>query len=166
MDLAKAYLPKQHAENIGKPMAVVYVEVKSTVKTENGKQVINYQTERHIISVATIQSALGSKFQITGLNSQNEARTFGIVVARRCIASASDLSEERQVGPSLGKQNIQMGLISVEVGMGLVVVFMALYYGVMGIIADIALALNLVLIVALLSLLGATLTCQVLRVWF
>lgn len=148
---------KVTAENIGKPMAVVYVEVKSTPKTENGKQVIAYQTERRIISVATIQSALGSSFQITGL-SQNEARTLALLLRAGALPAPVTIIEERQVGPSLGKQNIHMGVLSVEVGMALVILFMAFYYRLMGLIADLALGMNLVLIVALLSLLGATLT--------
>lgn len=146
------------AENIGKPMAVVYVEVKSKPTTENGKQVISYQTERRIISVATIQSALGSNFQITGLVGPNEARTLALLLRAGALPAPVTIIEERQVGPSLGKQNIDMGVLSVEVGMALVVIFMALYYGAMGVVADIALVMNLVLIVALLSLLGATLT--------
>lgn len=149
---------KVTAENIGKPMAVVYVEIKSMPKQENGKQVITYQTERRIISIATIQSALGSNFQITGLVRPNEARTLALLLRAGALPAPVTIIEERQVGPSLGQQNIQMGLLSIEVGMGLVVVFMALYYGLMGVIADLALAMNLVLIVAVLSLLGATLT--------
>jgi preprotein translocase subunit SecD len=149
---------KTTAENIGKPMAVVFVEVKPTTKMDNGQQTISYQTERHIISVATIQSALGSNFQITGLTSQNEARTLALLLRAGALPAPVAIIQERQVGPSLGKQNIHMGLVSIEVGMGLVVIFMALYYGVMGLIADLALAMNLVLIVAILSLLGATLT--------
>ena len=155
---------KTTAENIGKPMAVVFVEVKSASKEENGKQVISYQTERRVISVATIQSGLGNNFQITGIGSQNEARTLALLLRAGALPAPVTLIEERQVGPSLGKQNIHMGVLSVEVGMGLVVVFMALYYGLMGIFADLALAMNLVLIVALLSLLGATLTLPVLQV--
>ncbi len=146
------------SENIGKPMAVVYVEVKSTPTLENGKQVITYQTERSIISIATIQSALGSNFQITGLNGPNEARTLALLLRAGALPAPVTIIEERQVGPSLGEQNIHMGVLSVEVGMLLVVIFMAIYYGFMGVIADIALAMNLVLIVAVLSLLGATLT--------
>jgi preprotein translocase subunit SecD len=149
---------KVTAENIGKPMAVVFVEVKSAPKVENGKQVINYQTERRVISVATIQSALGSQFQITGLSSQNESHTLALLLRAGALPAPVTIIEERQIGPTLGKQNIHMGLLSVEVGMGLVVIFMMLYYGLMGLIADLALLMNLVLIVALLSLLGATLT--------
>lgn len=146
------------SENIGKPMVVVYVEVKSVPSMENGQSVIKYQTERRIISVATIQSALGSNFQITGLSSQNEARTLALLLRAGALPAPVTIIEEREVGPSLGKQNIHMGVLSVEVGMGLVVIFMAAYYGLMGILADIALAMNLVLIIAILSLLGATLT--------
>lgn len=149
---------KTTAENIGKPMAVVYVEVKSTPKMENGQQVISYQTERHIISVATIQSALGSNFQITGLTNQNEARTLALLLRAGALPAPVTIIEERQIGPTLGKQNIKMGVLSVEVGLALVVVFMALYYGVMGLIADLALIIDLVLIVAVLSMLGAVLT--------
>ena len=149
---------KVTAENVGKSMAIVYVEVKSTPTMVNGERVINYQTERRIISAPTIQSALGGNFQITGLRSANESRTLALLLRAGALPAPVTIIEERQVGPSLGKQNIQMGVLSVEVGMALVVVFMAVYYGLFGIIADIALVMNLVLIVALLSLMGATLT--------
>ncbi len=149
---------KTTAENIGKPMAVLYVEVKAETKMVNGKPVINYQEERRVISVATIQSALGNNFQITGLSNQDEARTLALLLRAGALAATVVIIEEREIGPSLGKQNIHMGVMSVEVGFILVVIFMALYYGVMGLIADLALGMNLVLIVAILSLLGATLT--------
>lgn len=149
---------KVTAESVGKPMAVVFVEVKSAQATQNGQPVINYQTERSIISVATIQSALGSNFQISGLINQNEARTLALLLRAGALPAPVTIIEERQVGPSLGAQNIHKGVMSVEVGMALVVIFMAIYYGLMGVIADLALVMNLVLIVALLSLLGATLT--------
>ncbi|OGT54865.1 MAG: protein-export membrane protein SecD [Gammaproteobacteria bacterium RIFCSPHIGHO2_12_FULL_42_10] len=146
------------AENIGKPMAVMYVEVQSTPAVENGKAVIHYQTLRRIISVATIQSALGSHFQISGLRDQTESRTLALLLRAGALPAPVTIIEEREIGPSLGEQNIRMGVLSVEVGMGLVIVFMMLYYGMFGLIADLALLMNLVLIVALLSLLGATLT--------
>jgi preprotein translocase subunit SecD len=150
---------KTTAENVGKPMAVVYIEVKSTpTQDASGKRSISYQTERRIISVATIQSALGSSFQITGLSSGDEARTLALLLRAGALPAPVTIIEERQVGPSLGQQNIHMGVMSVEVGLTLVVIFMALYYGLMGVFADLALLMNLVLIVALLSLLGATLT--------
>jgi preprotein translocase subunit SecD len=146
------------AENIGKPMAVVYIEVKSKAKEVNGQQVITYETVHRIISVATIQSALGNSFQITGLSSADEARNLALLLRAGALPAPVTIIEERQVGPSLGKQNIHMGVMSVVVGFVLVVGFMAMYYGVMGLVADLALGMNLILIVAALSLLGATLT--------
>ncbi|MBV8802116.1 MAG: protein translocase subunit SecD [Gammaproteobacteria bacterium] len=146
------------AENIGKPMAVLFVDVTSESKDVNGKKVINYTTERKVISVANIQSALGNAFQITGLSSQEEARTLALLLRAGALPAAVTVIEEREVGASLGKQNIDKGILSVVVGFILVVIFMGLYYRVLGLFADIALGLNLVLIVAILSLLGATLT--------
>jgi preprotein translocase subunit SecD len=170
-------------QNVGKPMAVVYVEVLSTPITENKKTTIppafqaetprdelqqspslkgaghiQYQTTRRIISVATIQSALGSNFQITGLRDANEARTLALLLRAGALPAPVTIIEERQIGPSLGEANIRMGELSVIAGMALVVIFMACYYGLFGLIADFALVMNLVLIVALLSLLGATLS--------
>ncbi len=149
---------KTTAENIGRPMGTLYIEVKSTTKNVDGKPVINYQTERRVISVATIQNALGNSFQITGLSSPEEARTLALLLRAGALPTPVTYIEERQIGPNLGKQNIHKGVLSVEVGFVLVVLFMALYYGVMGLVADIALTMNLILIVAILSLLGATLT--------
>ncbi len=146
------------AESIGKPMAVVYVEVKSTPKIVDGKSTIDYVTEQRVISVATIQSALGNNFQITGLANAEESRTLALLLRAGALPAPVTIIEEREVGPSLGKQNIDKGVLSVEVGFILVVIFMAFYYNLLGIIADIALGMNLVLIVAILSLLGATLT--------
>jgi preprotein translocase subunit SecD len=154
----EALFTKTTAENIGKPMAVLYVEVKSASKNEDGKNVIDYQTDRKVISVATIQSALGNSFQITGLSSQNEARTLALLLRAGALPAPVTIIEEREVGPRLGKQNIHMGILSVIAGLGLVVIFMALYYRTLGYVANLALAMNLVLIVAILSLLGATLT--------
>jgi preprotein translocase subunit SecD len=124
----------------------------------NGVRSIDYQTEKRIISAPVINSALGGSYQITSMASMNEARTLALLLRAGALAAPVTIIEERQVGPSLGKQNIHMGVLSVEVGMALVVVFMAFYYGLMGLFADLALAINLVLIIALLSLLGATLS--------
>lgn len=155
---AESMFSRTTAENVGKPMAVLYVDVKPIIKDENGKKTITYQTEKRLISVATIQSALGNSFQITGLSSQDEARTLALLLRAGALPASVAVIEEREVGPSLGKQNIHMGMMSVIVGFMLVVMFMALYYRVMGLIADLALAMNLVLIMSILSLLGATLT--------
>lgn len=155
---SESLFTKTTAESIGKQMAVLYVETKSVPRIENGKQEISYQTSRNVISVATIQAALGNNFQISGLMNQNESRNLALLLRAGALPAPVTIIEERQVGPSLGKKNIEMGLLSVEVGMALVVVFMAVYYGFMGLIADVALVMNLVLIIAVLSLLGATLT--------
>jgi len=149
---------KTTAENVGKPMAVLYVEDKSDLKTVDGKPVITYKTDKRVISVATINSALGNSFQITGLASQEEARNLALLLRAGALPAPVTYLAERSVGPSLGKQNIHMGILSVVVGFTLVVIFMALYYGLLGLIADLALGMNLVLIVAMLSMLGATLT--------
>ncbi len=146
------------AENIGRRMAIVYVEVKSKVNEVNGKKEIHYTTQRRVISAPVIQSALANSFEITGLTSHEEARTLALLLRAGALPAPVTLIESREVGPNLGKQNIQMGVLSVEVGFILVVLFMALYYRGMGLIADLALLANLVLIVAILSLLGATLT--------
>lgn len=149
---------KTTAQNIGRRLAILYVEVKSNITDEQGKKVIHYETERHVISAPVIQAALGNSFQITGLSSQDEARTLALLLRAGALPAPIAMIESRQVGPNLGKQNIHMGVVSVEVGFLLVVLFMTLYYRVMGIIANIALLANLVLIVAILSMLGATLT--------
>lgn len=154
----EALFTKTTTENIGKPMAVVYVEVKSEVKEVNGKKTIEYTPVQRVISVATIQSALGSPFQITGLSSQDESRTLALLLRAGALPAPVTVIEERSVGPSLGKQNIHKGVLSVEVGFILIVIFMALYYRAFGLVADLALGMNLVLIIAILSLLGATLT--------
>ena len=133
-------------EKIGKPMAVVYIE------QHQGRPI------SEVISIATIQDELSKRFQITGLDSTEEAYTLALLLRAGALAVPIEIIEERTVGPSLGQENIDRGLNSVVIGLVLVLIFMALYYKVFGLIADLALALNIVLIVALLSLLQATLT--------
>lgn len=146
------------AENIGKPMAVVYVETKTENKVVDGKPVPETVQEQKVISVATIQSALGMNFEITGLKSDQYAENLALLLRSGALIAPVNIVEELTVGPSAGKANIHMGLISIVVGFVFVVIFMAFYYRVFGLIADMALFLNLVFIVALLSILGATLT--------
>ncbi|MDA0822888.1 MAG: protein translocase subunit SecD [Proteobacteria bacterium] len=133
-------------EQIGKPMAVVYIE------QQDGRPVAE------VISVATIQDELSKRFQITGLDSTEEARTLALLLRAGALAVPIEIVEERTVGPSLGQENIDRGLRSVLIGLALVLVFMPIYYKAFGLIADVALTLNIVLIVALLSMLQATLT--------
>lgn len=146
------------AENVGKPLAVVYVETKQEKRQVDGKSVfVNRQVEK-LISVATIQSALGNSFQITGLESPKYARDLALLLRSGALMAPVNIIQELTVGPSLGKANIQMGIRSLEIGSLLVVIFMILYYRIFGIISVLALLLNVIFIVSILSVLGATLT--------
>ena len=146
-------------ENVGKPLAVVYVETKKiTHHLKNGKVVTQHCQIARIINIATIQSALGNDFKITNLSTMNYAKNLALLLRSGAYPVPVDFVQERVVGPSLGQKNIHMGVLSTEIGALLVIVFMAFYYRFFGIIADIALLLNIVFIVSVLSILGATLT--------
>lgn len=145
-------------ENIGKLMAVIFVESKIQNQMVNGKSVKAVNKNERVISVATIQTALGTRFQITGLSSQQESQNLALLLRAGALPATIDYEEERTVGPSLGAENIHKGILSVEVGLAALAIFMIFYYQLFGVIAVIALAVDLVLLVALLSALGATLT--------
>ncbi|QEM83184.1 protein translocase subunit SecD [Halomonas binhaiensis] len=148
--------------NIGRNMAVVFIEHKTHDRTviKDGKEVVEREpyTERGIISLATIQSALGNSFRITGLDSPTEAGELSLLLRSGSLAAPIYFVQERTIGPSLGADNIERGLLSVQVGLLLVVLFMLIRYKAFGLIANVALAFNLTLLVAAMSLLGATLT--------
>ncbi len=146
------------AENIGKPMAVVYVETKSDTQTINGKPLTTRKQIERIISVATIRSALGNSFQIQGLDSMQYAQNLALLLRSGALTAPVDIVQERTIGPSLGAANIDKGVKSVIIGSLAVIIFMLLYYRLFGLVADIALLLNIVFIIAILSVLGATLT--------
>jgi preprotein translocase subunit SecD len=143
-------------------MAVVFVEHKSRIKLVevDGQQVEQRHSyvEKSIISLATIQTALGNSFRITGLDGAGEASELALLLRAGSLAAPMYFVEERTVGPSLGQENIDLGLTSVQIGLALVVVFMLAFYGVFGIIANVALAFNLLLVAAVMSLLGFTLS--------
>lgn len=143
-------------DNVGKPMAVVFKEKRTVGRDENGKPLKKWVEE--VINVATIREPFGRRFQTTGLDSQTEAHELALLLKAGALAAPIDIVEERTIGPSLGQDNIDQGFRSVVVGLVLVVVFMAVYYKVFGLVADLALFVNLVLIVAALSILQATLT--------
>ncbi|MCK4608217.1 MAG: protein translocase subunit SecD [Gammaproteobacteria bacterium] len=145
-------------ENIGKPMAVVYVETKSEKKKINGKTITVHHQDDKVISVATIQSALGSNFVITGLESVKYAQDLSLLLRSGALLAPINIVQERTIGPSMGAANVHTGLMSVIVGFLAVVLFMAFYYRLFGLFADMALFLNLVFIVAVFSALGVTLT--------
>jgi len=151
-------MAKTTRANIGKPMAVVYIETKISTTKVNGETVRKKTPIEEVINVATIRDAFSKRFQITGLDSTKEARTLALLLRAGALAAPVEIVEERTVGPSLGKDNIERGYISVMVGFALVLVLMAMYYKVFGLVADLALSFNLVLIVAVLSMLQATLT--------
>lgn len=144
--------------NVGQPMAVVFIEQKTTTKIVNGKKIRHKEKIEEVISIATIRDAFSKRFQTTGLDSSQEARTLALLLRAGALAAPIDIVEERTVGPSLGQDNIDQGIMSVIVGFILVLIFMAVYYKTFGLIANLALTFNLVVIVAMLSLLQATLT--------
>jgi preprotein translocase subunit SecD len=144
--------------NINKPMATVYVETQVVKKMVNGEMVSQPRQVATIINIANINSALGAQFQIMGLSSPREAQDLALQLRSGAYSAPLAFVQERLIGPSLGKENIRQGINSMVVALAVVVVFMALYYHLFGIFADLALVLNTIFIVAVMSLLGATLT--------
>jgi len=144
-------------QNLGRPMAVLFIETKSETRMVDGQPVITHNKVYSVINVATIQGIFSKNFQITGLGNQ-EAKDLAIMLRAGSLAAPMDFIEERTVGPSLGAENIKQGFYAALLGFALVVVFMGLYYKAFGVIADLAVFMNLVLTVALLSLIQATLT--------
>lgn len=152
----EALFTKITRENIGKHMAIVFVESKTEIEPQTDK-IITTKEER-IISAPVIQSALGTNFQITGIRDSKEASNLALLLRAGALPASLYPIEERTVGPSMGKENIRRGIVSLEVGMGLILLLMLVYYRFFGLVANIALLLNLVLLSALLSMIGATLT--------
>jgi len=145
-------------ENVGKPMAVVFIENRTVTRIVDGEAVKRKVRTEEVISVANILEPFGRRFQTTGLDSSTEAHDLALLLRAGALAAPIEIVEERTIGPSLGQDNIDQGFESVVIGFILVVVFMALYYRVFGLVADLVLFVNLVMIVAVLSLLQATLT--------
>ena len=145
-------------DNIGKRMAVVFIETKSLTEMVDGQPVRKRIKKEEVINIAVIRDQLSKRFQVTGLDGTDEARNLALLLRAGALAVPMDIVEERTVGPSLGQDNIDRGFMSVMVGFVLVLIFMAIYYRVFGLVANMALTLNLVLIVAVLSMLQATLT--------
>jgi preprotein translocase subunit SecD len=156
--IGAAKMGKLTQANVGKPMAVVFIENKVETKTVDGQKVRHKEKIEKVISVATIQGVFSKRFQTTGLDSPQEARNLSLLLRAGALAAPIDIVEERTVGPSLGQDNINKGVLSFIVGFFLVVLLMAGYYKLFGVIADVALAFNVVIVVAILSLLQATLT--------
>ncbi|MDI1231015.1 MAG: protein translocase subunit SecD [Methylobacter sp.] len=144
--------------NVGKPMAVVFIEYKVETKLVNGQKIRHKQKVEKVINVATIQGVFSNRFQTTGLDSPQEARNLSLLLRAGALAAPVDIVEERTVGPSLGQDNINKGMLSFVVGFALVVLFMMAYYRLCGVFANIALVFNVFIILAVLSMLQATLT--------
>ena len=150
-------------DHIGDRLGVLFIEYKTKLRKEfdeagNLELIPEAYVEKSIISLATIQAQLGKQFRITGLNGQREASELALLLRAGALAAPMFIVEERTIGPSLGSENIQLGIKSVSVGLFAVLVFMVVIYKVFGIFANIALATNLLLLVGAMSLLGATLT--------
>ena len=145
-------------DKIGRPMAVVYIEHKSFTELVDGVRKRRKEIVEEVINVATIRDQLGKRFQITGLDTTEEARNLALLLRAGALAAPIEIVEERTVGPSLGQANIDQGFRSVVIGFILVLALMAVYYKRFGLVANLALTFNLVLVVAMLSLLQATLT--------
>jgi preprotein translocase subunit SecD len=145
-------------EFIGYRMAVVFIENQVETIIEDGVAVKMRSKTQDIINAATIQGTFSNRFQITGLDSARESRNLALLLRAGSLSAPVEIIEERTIGPSLGADNIQKGFISVLVGFALVLVFMAWRYRVFGLVANVALTLNLITIVSILSMLQATLT--------
>jgi preprotein translocase subunit SecD len=150
-------------DNIGRALGVLFIEYKTKLEKsidEKGEVVITPVpfVEKNIISLATIRGQLGTSFRITGLDGQRESSELALLLRAGALAAPMYIVEERTIGPSLGAENIQLGIQSVTLGMALVLLFMLVIYKGFGVFANIALAMNLLLLVAFMSLLGATLT--------
>ena len=156
-------MAKISGDNIGKRLGVLFVEqrTRTVYKRDNdGNRVAVEETYdvKEIISLATIRATLGTSFRITGLDSPSEASELAMLLRAGALAAPMRFVEERTVGPSLGADNVEAGIFSMALGMSLVLLFMLIYYRVFGIAASLALSFNIVLLVAVMSLLSATLT--------
>lgn len=150
---------KVTAENIKKLMAVVFIDNKVVIIDKDGKKIRKTIKSEEVISVARIQEQLSKRFQIEGLDSTHEALKLSLLLRAGALAAPVEIVEERTVGPSLGQENIQLGKKSIAIGFILVMIFMGLYYRLFGLVANLALTANLVLIIGIMSLIpGATLT--------
>jgi len=144
-------------KNVGKPMAVVFMEYHIETKEVDGKAVTTRSKSEEVINVATIQEEFGKNFQVTGLTS-SEANNLALLLRAGALKAPMEIIEERTIGPSLGQENIDLGTLSIMLGFVAVMLFMWMRYKTFGMVANLALLMNVVILVALLSLLQATLT--------
>jgi preprotein translocase subunit SecD len=145
-------------ENVGKPMAVVFIENRTVTRVVDGQIVKRKVRVEEVISVANILEPFGRRFQTTGLDSPTEARDLALLLRSGALAAPIEIIEERTIGPSLGQDNIDRGMLSMAVGMVGVMIFVVLYYRMMGVLANLSLLFNFLVIVGAMSLIQATLT--------
>jgi preprotein translocase subunit SecD len=144
--------------SIGKPMATVFIEYKPTDRLDSEGNTV-FEKVEEVISVATIQARLGKTFRITGAGSQAEAHNLALLLRAGALIAPIQIVEERTVGPTLGAENVQLGFQAIMMGFGLVFLFMLIYYRAFGVVANLALGANLILIIGVMSMIpGATLT--------
>ena len=153
-----AQMHRATRNNVGTRMAVLFVEKKSSAGQEGGVVSVENYYEKRVISLATIQSALANQFRITGLDSPAEASELALLLRAGALAAPMNFVEEGTIGPSLGADNIELGINSLILGLSLVLIFMIFYYKVFGFLANLAVVLNLILITSIMSILSATLT--------
>ena len=144
--------------HVGKPMAAVYIERIPEVKIVDGKEVRSTRVSEQVISVATIQGTLGRDFQTTGLESMKESADLALLLRAGSLAAPMDFIDERTIGPSLGQENIERGLAAVAFSFIFALVFFLIYYRMFGVITCMALVINLLMVIALMSMLGFTLS--------
>ncbi len=153
------YFSQVTASNVGHLMAIVLIQPTMSVKIQNGVPITTTTTTSQIISVATVESRLSNNFQIQGLGNARNAQLLAMTIRAGALPAPVQIIEERLIGPTLGAENIHRGSLSVLVALILVMIFMAIYYRLMGLVANFALVLNLILIIAIMSIIpGATLT--------
>ena len=153
-----AQMHRATRNNVGTRMAVLFVEKKSSAEQVEGMVSVKNYYEKRVISLATIQSALANQFRITGLDSPAEASELALLLRAGALAAPMNFVEEGTIGPSLGADNIELGINSLILGLSLVLIFMIFYYKVFGLLANIAVVFNLILIASIMSILSATLT--------
>jgi preprotein translocase subunit SecD len=146
------------SEHVGKPMAVVYIERVPEVRVVDGKEVRTTKVNEEVISVANINGVFGKDFQTTGLDSSKEAADLALLLRSGSLAAPMDFIEERIVGPSLGRENVERGLTAVQYSFAFALIFFLFYYRMFGVITCLALLLNMLMLIAVMSLFGATLT--------
>ena len=146
------------SQNVGKPMAVVYIERIPEVRTVDGKEVRSTRVDEEVISIANIQEPFSNQFQTTGLASMKEAADLALLLRSGSLAAPMEFVEERVIGPSLGAENVERGLRAVLYSFLFALAFFLVYYRMFGVITCLALLLNMLMLVAVMSLFGATLT--------